>query len=188
MSDTTLRHKTFGISLPVESKARAEARAVALGLTFSRYVNLCLEAELTGFAQIIRDDRADLERALARARDYMARKTRAVEFEQDVGHVLARTGWEVERFAAVGPYRCDYRVTDHNGALWLLECRFNIRQNYALALGQCLLLRAVEAVNRVVLVVPYLEGFDTRTREQFEAQNIHLSTPDTLGRLLAIDA
>ena len=42
------RHRTIGISMSPKLRARAVARADAVGLSFSRYVQWCIEAELDG--------------------------------------------------------------------------------------------------------------------------------------------
>jgi gamma-glutamyl-gamma-aminobutyrate hydrolase PuuD len=42
------RHRTIGVSMPPKLRQRAAERAAAIGLSFSRYVQWCLEAELDG--------------------------------------------------------------------------------------------------------------------------------------------
>jgi hypothetical protein len=42
------KHRTVGISMSPQLRERAAARARAVGLSFSRYVQWCLEAELAG--------------------------------------------------------------------------------------------------------------------------------------------
>jgi predicted DNA binding CopG/RHH family protein len=42
------RHRTIGVSMPPKLRERAGERAAAVGLSFSRYVQWCLEAELDG--------------------------------------------------------------------------------------------------------------------------------------------
>jgi hypothetical protein len=43
-----VRHRTVGVSMSPKLKERAMARAEAVGLSFSRYVQWCIEAELDG--------------------------------------------------------------------------------------------------------------------------------------------
>lgn len=182
------RHRTVGISMNPALEARAKARAEALGLKFSPYVTLCIEAELKGFSQIVRDDSLDLDSALHRAREYLEKKTQSIDFEVDVEGVLQRAQVRYERFGRVGESRVDFLLTLPGGGgrarRVVLECRYNIRQNYAIALGQTLLLRAHPDVDAVMLVVPYLEGFDEAVMHQFRAHAIHVTTPDGLGELV----
>jgi len=42
------RHRTIGVSMSPGLHQRARSRAEAVGLSFSRYVQWCLEAELDG--------------------------------------------------------------------------------------------------------------------------------------------
>jgi len=44
------KHRTIGVSMSPVLHERAVARAAAIGLSFSRYVQWCLEAELDGSA------------------------------------------------------------------------------------------------------------------------------------------
>jgi len=187
------KHRTVGISMNPTLEQRAKARAEALGLKFSPYVTLCIEAELKGFSQIVRDDSLDLESAMRRAREYMGQKTVSIDFEEDVAQVIEefarRTGAPAcERLARVGGQRVDFLLElPPRGRVRrkvAVECRHNVRQYYALALGQGLLLRSCPDVDAVVLVVPYLEGFEPSVMAQFRAHGIHAATPDTLGALL----
>jgi len=184
-SETENKHRTVGISMPPSLEARAKARAEALGLKFSNYVAQCMEAELKGFAQIMRDDSLDLDRALARAREYMTQKTASIDFEADVESVLSRLGEACEKQVNVGGQRMDFLLTLKNPDRKVaVECRHNIRQQYALSLGQGLLWRAHPDISAVALVVPYIEGFDPAVRKQFESRDIHLTTPDSLAELM----
>ena len=169
-------------------EARAKSRAEALGLKFSPYVTLCVEAELKGFAQIVRDDSMDIEHALVRAREYMTQKSRSIDFEEDVSSIVGGSGAAVERLAQIGGLRVDFllRFAGAGGRDFtvVLECKYNVRQNYALVLGQGVLLKAHPDIDAVVVVVPYLEGFDRRVLDQLNAHGITLGTPDTLAKLL----
>jgi hypothetical protein len=42
------RHRTVGVSMSPALRRRAAARAEAVGLSFSRYVQWCIEAEIEG--------------------------------------------------------------------------------------------------------------------------------------------
>jgi len=42
------RHRTVGVSMSPTLRRRAAARAEAVGLSFSRYVQWCIEAEIEG--------------------------------------------------------------------------------------------------------------------------------------------
>jgi|GEM_PF-2209339 len=185
------KHRTVGISMNPAFEQRAKARAEALGLKFSPYVTLCVEAELKGFSQIVRDDSLDLESALRRAREYMGQKTNSIDFEDDVENVIKASSPRIssQRFARVSGLRVDFLLTLKAASgkaerKVAVECRYNVKQYYALALGQGLLLRSSSEIEAVVLVVPYLQGFDTAVMEQFKVHGIHAATPDTLGALL----
>jgi hypothetical protein len=182
----TRKHRTVGISMGPALEQRARARAEALGLKFSTYVTQCVEAELKGFAQIMRDESngLDLEAALRRAREYMTQKTASIDFENDVENLLQSSGARVERFASVGGQRVDFLVTLPDERKLAVECRYNPKQHYALILGQGLLLRSHPDISGVLLVVPYLEGFDMAVAEQFAKNDVRLATPDLLDAAL----
>jgi hypothetical protein len=182
------RHRTVGISMGPALEERARARAEALGLHFSTYVAQCVEAELRGFAQIMREDSLDLDKALTRAREYMEQKTVSIDFEADVAAVIEKSGLSFEKLAKVGGQRVDFLARLPSGGLLAIECRHNVRQQYALALGQGLLWRAHPDVAAVAVVVPYLEGFDPAVLAQFERHDIRIATPDILERVLASEA
>jgi hypothetical protein len=184
-TEAAVKHRTVGVSMSPSLEQRAKARAEALGLKFSPYVTQCVEAELRGFAQILRDDTLDLESALRRAREYMVQKAASIDFEADVEAVIARTSLACEKLAKLGSERVDFLLTLPNGRKAAVECRHNVRQHYALVLGQGLLLRAHPDVAAVVLVVEYREGFDEAVLAQLRAHDIALATPDTLAAALA---
>lgn len=188
MSDTIegKKHRTVGISMGPSLEQRARARAEALGLKFSTYVTQCVEAELKGFAQIMRDESngLDIETAIRRAREYMTQKTSSIDFEADIETVLQRSGARVERFASVGGQRIDFLVTLPDTRKVAVECRYNAKQHYALILGQGLLLRSHPDISAVLLVVPYLEGFDEAVMAQFANNDVCVTTPDRLDKIL----
>jgi hypothetical protein len=185
MNDTAAgKHRTVGISMNPLLESRARARAKALALHFSTYVAQCVEAELRGDAQLLREEGLDLESALARAREYMEKKTVSIDFEADVAGVLEKSGLLFQRLAKLGGERVDFVATLPSKKLLAVECRHNVRQQYALALGQGLLLRAHPDVAAAVVVVPYLEGFDPTVLAEFEKHDIRIATPDILERVL----
>ena len=167
-------------------ETRARARAGALGLKFSTYVTQCVEAELKGFAQIMRDESngLDIESAIQRAREYMTQKTASIDFETDVENILSRSGARVERYATVGDQRIDFLLTMPGDRRVAVECRSNVKQHYALVLGQGLILRAYPDISAVLLVVPYLEGFDETVMAQFNRNAVRVTTPDRLAEVL----
>jgi hypothetical protein len=183
-SDEARKHRTVGISMSPALEQRAKARAEALGLKFSPYVTQCIDAELKGFAQIMRDETLDLDSAIRRAREYMVQKTASIDFEADVEGILSRSGNPFEKLADVGGQRIDFLLTLPPTRKVALECRYNVKQHYALVLGQGLLLRSHPDIRAVVLVVPYLEGFDTAVMAQLVKHGIHATTPDALAGLL----
>ena len=179
------KHRTVGISMSPSLELRAKTRAEALGLKFSPYVTQCIEAELKGFAQIMRDDTLDLDSAIRRAREYMVQKTASIDFEMDVEGILERAGGKLEKLASVGGQRVDFVLTLPSPKRRVaVECRSNVKQHYALVLGQGLLLRSHPDISAVALVVSYLEGFDTAVMAQLVKHDIHVTTPDALESLL----
>ena len=184
-SDSENRHRTVGVSMSPSIEARAKERASALGLKFSTYVTQCLDAELKGFAQIMRDDSLDLDSALRRAQEYMTQKTASIDFETDVEGVLTKMGLVYEKQANLDGQRMDFLVTLMNPIRKIaVECRHNVRQQYALSLGQGLLWRAHPDISAVAVVVPYIEGFEETVLRQFSEHDIHIATPDTLAELM----
>ncbi len=179
-----IKHKTVGISMHPNLESRGKVRADTLGLRWSAYVCLCVEAELKGFSQIIRDESLDLENALERARSYQEKKTLSINFELDVEAILQDLTLSFERFAQIGSYRTDFLIEVDPEQKVAVECRFNIQSNYALALGQTILLRSLPDVSKVVLVVPYLKAFDPVMQGQFATHDIVLTTPDVLEATL----
>lgn len=184
-AESIQKHRTVGVSMHPSLEQRAKLRADALGLKFSPYVTLCVEAELKGFSQIVRDESLDLDSAIQRARDYMEKKTLSIDFELDIERALTDAGIEFERFARVGDMRTDFLIPLSNRRHIAIECRYNIRAHYAVALGQTILLKAHSGIDRVILVVPYLTGFDETVLGQFRQQGITVTTPDELPSVLS---
>lgn len=184
-----LKARTIGVSFPPEVKKRADVRTEALGLSFSRYVTLCVEAELSGqISQLLPEEGLDLDRAIQRARSYMDSKALAVGFESDVEALIHKAGWPCERFARLdGGIRTDFLLTPPWGAKRpriAVECRYHIKANYALAIGQTLVLKAHPEVDSVVLTVPYMEGFDSKMLGLMRKEQIYVTTIDTLPALI----
>lgn len=175
------RNRTFGISLPPALKGRGEARAGALGLSFSRYVALCVEAELNGHvASLVAEEGPDLERAVERARSYLEQKARSVEFEEDVAARLHEEGVSFARLARVGEMRVDFLVTTSDGRHVAVECRSNARTQRQLLLGQAILLSVQPGIDGVVVVVPYLRAIEPEMKALLEERGIRLATVDGL--------
>ncbi|MBN2068370.1 MAG: hypothetical protein JW739_01925 [Opitutales bacterium] len=178
------KHRTVGISMNPQLEERAKARATALGLKFSPYATLCIEAELNGMARIMRDDSLDLEQAIARAREFMERKTLSIDFELDIEQLLERLKLPYSRHPRIEGMISDFSIESSEGS-WVIECRYNVRNNYALALGQAILLKAVPRVRGVILLIPYTEGLKPEVLEEFTRHDICILTPDTLEPFLA---
>lgn len=184
------KHKTFGVSFHPNLQKRAGARAEALGLSFSRYVTLCVEAELAGkVTQLIPEDSVDLEKAIVRARHYMEAKTQSIEFENDIEEILTAEGILFTRFEKAGKLLTDFMVRlplsgRRKELIIALDCRYNIRNNATVALGQTILLKSEPALDAVILVVPYLKNFDSLLLETFRQQNILITTPDKVLQTL----
>jgi len=190
MSKKSQKHKTVGVSFHPGLQKRAGGRSQALGLSFSRYVTLCVEAELAGHvAQLIPDEGIDLEKAIVRARHYMEAKTQSIEFENDIEETLAAEGIPFTRFEKSGPLLTDFMVRlplpERKKELKIaLDCRYNIRNNATVALGQTILLKSEPDLDAVILVIPYLKNFDPRLLETFRQQEILITTPDKVLQTL----
>jgi len=202
MSDT--RHKTVGVSLSPELRERAAERARGLGLSFSRYVALCVEAELNGRApQLVLEGLlpagggdvgggaggVDLEEAVEAGSDYGAAKAQSIGFEDDIEDILKAEEVCYERFARVAHLRTDFLVRQVEAATGrerrvALECKASIRGRYTVALGQAMILQALPGLDAVVLCVPYRKNFDAHVLETFAAQGIPVATPDSLVGVL----
>lgn len=196
--DDPAKHKTVGISLAPALRTRAAERARAVGLSFSRYVALCIEAELDARApQLLFDglpapapdsntrDPLDLDEAISRGHEYAQAKALSINFENDIEEILRDEDYCYTRSEQVGPLRTDFLIqwrdqrTDTPRRI-ALECKYNIRNRYTVTLGQAVILKSLPDVDDAVVCVPYLKHFDTNMRRAFEAQGIALATPDTL--------
>ncbi|MGF1485427.1 MAG: hypothetical protein ACFBZ8_13805 [Opitutales bacterium] len=194
------KNKTVGVSLPPELRQQASDRAHALGLTFSRYVALCLEAEIQARPprQLLEalpgtERPVDLERALDEGSEYGAAKAAAIAFEDDIEDIIRTEQFDYERFASVAHLRTDFLVrrTTRGKAhprQIALECKHTVRQRYTVTLGQSIILKSLPTLHGVVLCVPYTRNFDPHVRDTFAQHGIPVVTPDslpeTLNRLL----
>lgn len=186
--------RTVGVSLLPDLRERASDRARALGLSFSRYVALCLEAELRGeVPRLVSDpeeppggsEAVNMDEALQRGRRYAAMKALSIDFENDIEALLRAEGLAAERGGSCGDLRSDFLVQlprGGNETPWqvAVECRANIRHRYTVTLGHLILLQSQPQVDGVVLVVPYTRGFDTPTAAALRAHGVPLVTPDSL--------
>lgn len=198
MSDSA-KHKTVGVSLAPTLREKATERARTLGLTFSKYVAQCLEAELDGrspsnvfewLPENRREPELDIQDVIEKGSEYGIAKAAAIAFEDDVEECLRAEDWCYERFARVGNLRTDFLVQQveesaaKNGSekcrRIALECKHSLRDRYAVTLGQAIVLRSQPEVDQVILCVPYLRAFDPSMRDTFTQQNIEICTPDTL--------
>lgn len=189
-----VKHVNFSASMHPDMLKRAEQRARSLGLTRSRYVALCVEAELGGKFSAIGGEASgepaepasiDIGQAMERGGRYGEVKARSIEFEGDVEELLKAEGASFSRAAKVDSQRTDFLVDykpprARKVRKVAIECRYNMRNRYEVTLGQLLLLKNTPGVNGVVLVVPYLTHFDPAIRETFQANGIPVATPDTL--------
>ncbi len=198
------RHRTIGISMHPGLHKKAIERAKSCGLTLSRYVALCLDAELSGKTTLLPErfpqsppaplpaggaPDLDLEDAIVRGGQYMEKKTLAIDFENDVEDILDRHEFLFTRMEKVARTRTDFLIrhvdpaTDKTHGI-ALECSYNVRRHFEVTLGQCIILRGLPAIDAVILAVPYLQHLDPHMIETFKQQDIPLATPDTLHRRL----
>jgi hypothetical protein len=193
MSDDQ-KHKTVGVSFPPELRQRAADRARGLGLSFSKYVTLCVEAEVNGKPpQLVMENLLpagvaplNLEAAVEEGSDYGAMKAASIGFEDDVEEILKQEDICYSRFAQVAHLRTDFlvqQVDPDSGRTRriALECKYNVRNRATVTLGQCIILKSLPGVDAVVLCVPYLKHFDPHLRDTFAQQGIPVVTPDTLS-------
>lgn len=193
------KHKTVGVSFHPALRERAGERARELGLSFSRYVTLCVDAEINGrppqrlldglAPQVPRDPAVNLQSAIDEGSDYGAAKAASIDFEDDIEDILHAEDFCYNRYSPVAHLRTDFLVQhafeDRDRTLRVaLECKHNLRGRYTVTLGQAIILRSLPMVDAVVLCVPYLKNFDEHVRETFAQQGIPVATPDSLGDIL----
>lgn len=193
------KHKTFGVSFHPDLQARANARAKEHGLTFSRYVTLCVDAELNGripnllantpsYGSAVAESPRpgiDLDEAIERGGQYGEMKTLSIDFEDDIEDILNRGEICFNRAEKVAHLRTDFLVQHvdpdtGNTRRIALECRYNIRNRYEVTLGQLIIIKNLPSIDAVILVVPYLTNFDPRIHDTFTQQAIPVTTPDNL--------
>lgn len=193
-----LKHKTVGVSFPPDLRRRAAERARGLGLSFSKYVTLCIESEVTGrFPQLVVENLLpkpessglNLEAAIEEGSEYSAMKAASIGFEDDVETVLKQDDFCYERSAQAAHLRTDFLISNVNpesgkNCQIALECKYNIVGRATVALGQAVILKSLPGVSGVVLCVPYLKHFDPHVREAFLSQGIPVTTPDNVGDVL----
>ncbi|MGE9294425.1 MAG: hypothetical protein ACQKBW_12485 [Puniceicoccales bacterium] len=193
------KHKTVGVSFPPDLRQRASERARGLGLSFSKYVTLCVEAEVGGKPpQLVMENLLpagapplNLEAAVEEGSDYGAMKAASIGFEDDVEDILKQEDICYSRFAQVAHLRTDFMLQHVEPATGktlriALECKYNVRNRATVTLGQCIILKSLPGVDAVMLCAPYLKHFDTHLRDTFDQQGIPVVTPDTLS--LALDS
>ena len=196
------KHKTFGVSFHPDQRDRANKRAKTLGLTFSRYVTLCVEAELNGNIPSLLGNGPgpgpgpaapgiDLEEAIERGGQYSEAKTLSIDFEDDIEEILSNEELCFTRAEKIAHLRTDFVLqhvhTDPETERTIkiaLECRYNIKNRYEVTLGQLIILQNLPALDAVILVVPYLQNFDPTIKETYQQQNIQIATPDNLLQTL----
>ncbi|MBC2594221.1 hypothetical protein H5P28_08090 [Ruficoccus amylovorans] len=188
------KHKTVGVSFPPELRQRASERARGLGLSFSKYVTLCVEAEVSGKPpQLVMENLLpagapplNLEAALEEGSDYGAMKAASIGFEDDIEEILRQEDICYSRFAQVAHLRTDFLVQHVDPATGrnlriALECKYNVRKRATVTLGQCIILKSLPGVDAVMLCVPYLKHFDPHLSDTFAQQGIPIVTPDSLN-------
>lgn len=194
MTQENQKHKTVGVSFNPQLRERANERARNLGLSFSRYVTMCVESELNGrppqllfelgTPPIPRDD-DNLQSAIDAGSEYGAAKAASIDFEDDIEEILRNEGMDYQRYCSIGNLRTDFLVkyfdvqTDREVKI-ALECKHNLRGRYTVSLGQAIVLRSLPQVDVVVLCVPYLKNFDNQVRETFALQDLPIAIPDNV--------
>ncbi|WP_309382704.1 hypothetical protein [Cerasicoccus frondis] len=204
MSTDDQKHKTVGVSFHPDLRERAGERSRELGLSFSRYVTLCVEAELNGHpSQLLSQpgtpppaptpaptrEALNLQSAIDAGSDYSAAKAASIDFEDDIEEILRADDICYTRYAAISNHRTDFLIqhvhekTDRTIRI-ALECKHNLRGRYTVTLGQAIILNSLPQVDAVILCVPYLKNFDAHIRETFAQQGIPIAIPDNVGEII----
>ncbi len=208
------KHKTFGVSFHPGQRDRANNRAKNLGLSFSRYVTLCVEAELNGQIPSLLGPGSsppektpgpgigiDIDEAIERGGQYSEAKTLSIDFEDDIEEILTNEELCYTRAEKIAHLRTDFvlqHIYIHTGTgagadpgpetertlKIALECRYNIKNRYEVTLGQLIILQNLPALDAVILIVPYLQNFDPIIKQTYQQQNIQITTPDNLLQTL----
>ncbi|MEO0796054.1 MAG: hypothetical protein AAFX93_12870 [Verrucomicrobiota bacterium] len=199
MPQDTQKHKTVGVSFHPDLRSRASERARGIGLSFSRYVTLCVEAELNGQkSELLSDGIAtptvptpqvqdvNLQSAINAGGQYSAAKAASIDFEDDIEQILEEEGLAFTRYSTVANLRTDFLVkyTDPESGREVqiaLECKHKLQGRYNVTLGQLIILRSLPMIDAVILCVPYMRNFDENIRETFAQQEIPIAIPDTVG-------
>lgn len=197
MTQDDQKHKTVGVSFHPELRDRAGERARGLGLSFSRYVTLCVEAELNGRPpQVLYELGAapaqgdvNLQSAIDAGSEYSAAKAASIDFEDDIQEILRSENINFTRYSPIANLRTDFLIKykdEDSGREFkiALECKHNLRGRYTVTLGQAIILRSMPQIDAVVLCVPYLKNFDAHVRETFAQQDIPIAIPDNVADIL----
>lgn len=200
LKDPEMKHKTIGVSFHPLLRDKASDRAAQLGLSFSKYVTLCVEAELKGNVPTLLGDEPSatyapnegvtLDTAIERGTRYGEAKAASSEFANDIEAILKAHDYSFTREEKIAHLRADFLVqyVENKGKgktrSIALECSHNIRNRYEIALGQAILLKSMPNVDAVIICVPYLSTFDPQMRATFLQNGIPTATPDSLVQTL----
>lgn len=187
------KNKTVGVSFPPALRQRAGERSQAPGLSFSRYVQMCVEADLNGQAPaLLHDDlttkarpQVNVQKAPDEGEEHSTAKAAGSGFADDIEEILKSEGLCYQRLAKVAQLRADFLITHLNPATDVevrlaLECTPKIRQRYTIAPGQAIILQSIPPIDGVILCVPYLKNFDEQVRDTFTQHGIPVATPDNV--------
>jgi hypothetical protein len=177
------KHRTVGISMHPDLEKRAKAQATSLGLKFSPYVTLCIEAEMRGMANILNKPTEKRTPTVTFAQSYMEDKSTSEDFRQSVEYALKESNADYIRNIRIDSFLADFGISTSRGII-ALECCPHIHTHYPLALGQSILLKGSKRISEVVLIAPYLKGFNQEVKKQLDAFKIKLSSPDILKQTL----
>ena len=157
-----LKAKTIGVSFHPHLREAAADRSTQLGLSFSKYVTLCVEAELAGRVPSLlgsdpvgvtpRSTSIDIDDAIERGGRYSEAKAASIDFENDIERILAHHDYDYERNEKIAHLRTDFLVQqiDEEGSRprrIALECSHDIRKRYEVALGQAILLKSMPNID-----------------------------------------
>jgi len=128
------KHRTVGISMHPDLEKRAKAQATSLGLKFSPYVTLCIEAEMRGMVNILNKATEKGNSAIAYAQNYMENKSTSEDLCSSIEFVLRELKVDYTRNIHIDSLLADFGINTSSGLI-ALECCPHIHTHYSLALG-----------------------------------------------------
>lgn len=209
MAKVNQKHKTVGVSFNPQIRKSANLRSRQLGVTFSRYVSLCVEAEIAGMVPVL--DSARGEHSALWSEVDRLEQTMDERLRSDVAALLQRADISFVQQAVAGRVNADFFVSELPASACAPEAdsgaplRYSgahsaaardglngaeshsgvaIECRYPSPTGCAAVLgKAIllqQVFTHVLLCVPYLSVFEPELLAVFAQQGITVVTPDTL--------